>query len=160
IAGPTESSHWAWNGRRGRDPETAEKGMSVGRDRAVVVTGGAGFISSNLADALLRAGERVIVFDNLSRPGVERNLRWLMQRHPGGAGSRDRGHSRRGASGPRDEPGAHRLPSRGTGRRHVVGRRSLARLRGERAGDAERAPGCTWFGRPADRALHVDEQGI
>lgn len=58
--------------------------MSVGRDRAVVVTGGAGFIGSNLADALLRAGERVIVFDNLSRPGVERNLRWLMQRHPGG----------------------------------------------------------------------------
>lgn len=26
----------------------------------------------------------MIVFDNLSRPGVERNLRWLMQRHPGG----------------------------------------------------------------------------
>ena len=58
--------------------------MSLGRDRAVVVTGGAGFIGSNLADALLRAGERVIVFDNLSRPGVEQNLRWLMQRHPGG----------------------------------------------------------------------------
>ncbi len=56
--------------------------MSLGSDRAVVITGGAGFIGSNLADALLRAGERVIVYDNLSRPGTEKNLRWLVQRHP------------------------------------------------------------------------------
>ena len=26
-------------------------------------------------------GDDVIVFDNLSRPGVERNLRWLASRH-------------------------------------------------------------------------------
>lgn len=58
--------------------------MSLGSDRVVVVTGGAGFIGSNLADALLGAGERVIVYDNLSRPGTERNLRWLTQRHPQG----------------------------------------------------------------------------
>ncbi len=56
--------------------------MSLGSDRAVVITGGAGFIGSNLADSLLRAGERVIVYDNLSRPGTEKNLRWLAQRHP------------------------------------------------------------------------------
>ncbi|HEX7118112.1 MAG TPA: GDP-mannose 4,6-dehydratase [Longimicrobiales bacterium] len=58
--------------------------MSLGSDRAVVITGGAGFIGSNLADALLRAGERVIVYDNLSRPGTEKNLRWLVQRHAKG----------------------------------------------------------------------------
>lgn len=46
-----------------------------------VITGGAGFIGSNLADELLRRGESVILFDNLSRPGVERNLRWLSSRH-------------------------------------------------------------------------------
>jgi CDP-paratose 2-epimerase len=48
----------------------------------VLVTGGAGFIGTNVADRLLRDGERVLVLDNLSRPGVERNLRWLRAEHP------------------------------------------------------------------------------
>jgi CDP-paratose 2-epimerase len=47
----------------------------------VVVFGGAGFIGTNLAERLLQDGERVVVFDNLSRPGVERNLNWLRARH-------------------------------------------------------------------------------
>ena len=47
----------------------------------VVILGGAGFIGSNLADSLLRDGEEVVVFDSLSRPGVERNLAWLVDRH-------------------------------------------------------------------------------
>jgi CDP-paratose 2-epimerase len=48
---------------------------------AIVITGGAGFIGCNLADALLRDGERVIVLDNLSRAGVERNASWLKAQH-------------------------------------------------------------------------------
>ncbi|SFQ07796.1 CDP-paratose 2-epimerase [Mesorhizobium sp. NFR06] len=47
----------------------------------VAVIGGSGFIGSNLADSLLSDGETVLVIDNLSRPGVEQNLRWLAQRH-------------------------------------------------------------------------------
>jgi CDP-paratose 2-epimerase len=47
--------------------------------RPVVITGGAGFIGTNLASRLLSQGQNVLLYDNLSRPGVERNLRWLQQ---------------------------------------------------------------------------------
>lgn len=47
----------------------------------IIVTGGSGFIGSNLADSFLRDGEDVIILDNLGRPGVDQNLSWLMQRH-------------------------------------------------------------------------------
>ena len=55
---------------------------SAGR-RPVLVTGGAGFIGTNLADRLARDGETVLVFDDLGRPGVERNLEWLLATHGG-----------------------------------------------------------------------------
>jgi CDP-paratose 2-epimerase len=47
----------------------------------VVITGGSGFIGSNLADSLLSDGEDVVILDNLGRPGVDQNLAWLMERH-------------------------------------------------------------------------------
>ncbi|MBV8519589.1 MAG: SDR family NAD(P)-dependent oxidoreductase [Acidobacteria bacterium] len=50
-------------------------------DGYVLITGGCGFIGTNLADRLLRDGHRVCVFDNLSRAGVERNLEWLRAQH-------------------------------------------------------------------------------
>ena len=46
-----------------------------------VVTGGAGFVGTNLADGLLRAGYKVRILDNLSRDGVEQNLAFLRQKH-------------------------------------------------------------------------------
>jgi CDP-paratose 2-epimerase len=49
--------------------------------RPILITGGAGFIGSNLADRLAGEGQSVIVYDALSRPGVERNLAWLRERH-------------------------------------------------------------------------------
>jgi CDP-paratose 2-epimerase len=47
-----------------------------------LVTGGAGFIGCNLAARLADRGDEVIVFDALSRPGVERNLAWLRYAFP------------------------------------------------------------------------------
>jgi CDP-paratose 2-epimerase len=49
--------------------------------RVTLVTGGAGFIGTNVADRLLRDGSRVRVLDNLCRRGVEENLLWLQARH-------------------------------------------------------------------------------
>jgi len=46
-----------------------------------LVTGGAGFIGSNLADRLAREGNDVVVFDNLSRDGAAANVAWLRKRH-------------------------------------------------------------------------------
>jgi CDP-paratose 2-epimerase len=48
-------------------------------DRYTLITGGAGFIGTNLANRLLKSGGQVLVYDNLSRPGVERNVSWLRE---------------------------------------------------------------------------------
>jgi CDP-paratose 2-epimerase len=47
----------------------------------VLVTGGAGFIGTNLVSRLLAAGHTVTVYDNLSRPGAQQNAEWLRERH-------------------------------------------------------------------------------
>jgi CDP-paratose 2-epimerase len=47
----------------------------------VLITGGAGFVGVNLADHFLTLGQKVIIYDNLSREGVEKNLEWLMSQH-------------------------------------------------------------------------------
>jgi CDP-paratose 2-epimerase len=47
----------------------------------VLITGGAGFIGTNLSNRLLSEGHEVILFDNLSRAGVTQNLDWLQSHH-------------------------------------------------------------------------------
>ena len=43
------------------------------------ITGGAGFIGSNYVHRLLKRGEKVTIYDNLSRSGARRNLVWLQE---------------------------------------------------------------------------------
>jgi len=56
----------------------------IARDgRPILITGGAGFIGSNLADRFAAEGQQVLIYDALSRHGVERNLDWLKSNHGG-----------------------------------------------------------------------------
>lgn len=80
------------NGRRTAvfSPEQKGKEISVRetaenrKSKYILITGGAGFIGTNLADRLLSRGEKVRIYDNLSRKGSEKNLLWLRESHPEG----------------------------------------------------------------------------
>lgn len=47
----------------------------------VLITGGCGFIGSNLANYFLNEGSEIFILDNLSRAGTEKNKRWLEENH-------------------------------------------------------------------------------
>src|SRR5438270_3470208 len=66
-----------------RDAYWLGKSAHVGdvHDKPVLITGGSGFIGTNLAHRIMSSGQKVLIFDNLSRPGVEGNLKWLRQMH-------------------------------------------------------------------------------
>ncbi len=49
----------------------------------ILITGGAGFIGTNVANSYLKQNQPVHIFDNLSRPGVERNVAELLDRFRG-----------------------------------------------------------------------------
>lgn len=42
-----------------------------------LITGGCGFLGSNIASEILKRGEDLVVYDNLSRVGGVKNLEWL-----------------------------------------------------------------------------------
>jgi CDP-paratose 2-epimerase len=65
-----------------READTQTGAPAVLRRRPILVTGGAGFIGSNLVDRFASEGHDVLVYDALARPGVDRNLEWLKKRHP------------------------------------------------------------------------------
>ncbi len=45
-----------------------------------LITGGAGFIGTNLAKHYLSHNKRVTIFDNFSRAGAESNVNWLKEK--------------------------------------------------------------------------------
>ncbi len=50
--------------------------------RHILITGGAGFVGTNVALSYLKENQPVHIFDNLSRSGVETNLAELQERFP------------------------------------------------------------------------------
>lgn len=44
-----------------------------------LITGGCGFLGSNIAAELMKRGDELVVFDNLYRTGSDRNLDWLKE---------------------------------------------------------------------------------
>jgi CDP-paratose 2-epimerase len=55
--------------------------VSGRRQKHVLITGGAGFIGTNLADRIAASGKPVLLYDDLSRPGVDKNVAWLREQH-------------------------------------------------------------------------------
>lgn len=49
----------------------------------ILITGGAGFIGCNTADYYLKQGKNVVIVDNWSRVGTEKNIQWLMENYRG-----------------------------------------------------------------------------
>lgn len=45
-----------------------------------LITGGCGFLGSNIAAKLIERGNKVVVFDNLYRYGAAENLKWLQEK--------------------------------------------------------------------------------
>src|ERR1700716_4447935 len=60
--------------------ETSGSPRNAGR--RILITGGAGFLGVNATLHLIADGWHATVLDNLSRPGTERNLKWLITQHP------------------------------------------------------------------------------
>ena len=100
---------------------------------AVLVTGGAGFIGSHVAEALVARGEDVVVLDDLSS-GKRENLpdgrRLRRGRRPRAAGRALRGRQADGL-----------LPPRGADRRAGLGRPARSRRAHQRPRDGQRPPG-------------------
>jgi CDP-paratose 2-epimerase len=63
-------------------PRVEVSGPARDAGRRILITGGAGFLGVNAAVHLIADGWHVTVLDNLSRPGTERNLKWLITKHP------------------------------------------------------------------------------
>jgi CDP-paratose 2-epimerase len=71
-----ESGIATWS--KPRAARTAERRPA----RRILITGGAGFLGVNAALHMIEGGWHVTILDNLSRPGTERNLRWLITEYP------------------------------------------------------------------------------
>jgi CDP-paratose 2-epimerase len=78
----TPTSLRAESGLNPRSKPTAARKADRGPSRRILITGGAGFLGVNAATRMVEDGWHVTLLDNLSRPGTERNLKWLITQFP------------------------------------------------------------------------------
>jgi CDP-paratose 2-epimerase len=71
----------AESGLSTRPKPRAARYAGDGPARRILITGGAGFLGINAAIRMIEDGWHVTLLDNLSRPGTERNLKWLITEH-------------------------------------------------------------------------------
>src|SRR6266850_3295602 len=69
-------------GLTARSKPSVARSADRGPARRILITGGAGFLGVNAAVRMIDDGWHVTLLDNLSRPGTERNLRWLLTEYP------------------------------------------------------------------------------
>ncbi|MGK7396807.1 MAG: SDR family NAD(P)-dependent oxidoreductase [Candidatus Cyclobacteriaceae bacterium M3_2C_046] len=51
------------------------------QEKYILITGGAGFVGTNIAKKYLNQGQKVMIYDNLTREGVEKNYAWLKNKY-------------------------------------------------------------------------------
>jgi CDP-paratose 2-epimerase len=69
-------------GTAARSSTRARRDTAARPSRRILITGGAGFLGVNAAVHMIDVGWHVTLLDNLSRPGTERNLKWLITQYP------------------------------------------------------------------------------
>jgi CDP-paratose 2-epimerase len=69
-------------GTAARSSTRARRDTAARPSRRILITGGAGFLGVNAAVHMIDAGWHITLLDNLSRPGTERNLKWLITQYP------------------------------------------------------------------------------
>jgi CDP-paratose 2-epimerase len=77
-------SRWSESGLKSllESARFASKARISSSVKRALITGGAGFIGTNLSERLVQEGRKVIVYDSLARPGVEQNIAWLQRTYP------------------------------------------------------------------------------
>ncbi len=78
----TPTAKRAEPGSATRSRSRTAPGASPKPARRILITGGAGFLGVNASVRMIESGWHVTLLDNLSRPGTERNLKWLITEHP------------------------------------------------------------------------------
>ncbi|UJR83430.1 Hypothetical protein I5071_54980 [Sandaracinus amylolyticus] len=77
----TTNGNGAGNGHGPRSSVRVARSAVPVPEGVTVITGGAGFIGANVANAIATAGGEVVLFDNLARGNVQHNAQWLREQH-------------------------------------------------------------------------------
>ena len=113
------------------------KGIKMSKN--YLITGGAGFIGSNYVHRLLARGEKVTIYDNLSRAGASKNRDWLEDSFGKDSIRLVVGDVRTRSLDRSGQRCGHHRPFGGAGRSDDIRHKSQRRFRSQRIGDVQHA---------------------